>query len=158
MAREAEDWAKHGQDADRACARLLALSSDLTLRCCQPAFTTAFEMLDDLWRLLHRWRVAPEEILGPLARPEWLLDGWELICGLWRGTDPAQRGAALLEMAALVPVIPAEVRDWVGFDLVGEMHAHRSGMSRLVRLNHDWKTGRLMDLTARNEHLLALCA
>jgi hypothetical protein len=56
------------------------------------------------------------------------LDGWELICGLWRAAPEGQRSAALLDMAALVPLIPGEVGDWVGFDAPGAMETHRNGL------------------------------
>ena len=67
-------------------------------------------------------------------------------------------GTDALEMAALVPVIPAEVGDWCGFDATGEMDTTRGGLRtwrRTVRAHQDWATGRLME---RNEQLLALAA
>ncbi len=64
-------------------------------------------------------------------------------------------------MAALVPVIPAEVRGWVGFDAAGDMDGHRDGLRRWrrsVQLNQDWASGRHLDMTARNETLREACA
>jgi hypothetical protein len=161
MAQEVERWAARGSEADRTGARLLVESSDLTLRCCRLAFAEAHSMLDDLWGLVQRWRVAPDEILLRLARPEWLLDGWELICGLWREARQTRRAAALSDMALLVPVIPTEAREWVGFDVAGTMDAHRSGIRRwrrTVRRHEDWISGRLLNQIARNERLRSLCA
>lgn len=162
MAREAEDWAEAaGSEAERSCARLVAQGAGLTLRCCRPAFAAAYALLGDLRGLLPRWQRAPEGILALLARPEWLLDGWDLIHAAWRGAEPAQRGAALREMAALVPLLPAESRDWVGFDAPAEMEGHRAGLGRwqqALRPNQDWMTGRLLDRTARNEMLRSLTA
>ena len=103
----------------------------------------------------------PWVIADLAARPEWLLDGWELICGLWHAAPEGQRAAALLDMAALVPVMPAEVADWLGFDAPGVMETHRSGLRhwrRTVQPNQDWMTGRMLDLTSRNEAVRARCA
>lgn len=148
------------QGEARGCAALLVQAADLTLRCSSTAFTNAHALLDDLWGLLRRWRAAPEEIMAQLARPEWLLDEWGVICALWRGADPACRHSALVDMAALVPVLPAEVGAWVGFDAAGEMEGHRDGLRRrrrTVPLNHDRAPSRQQDLTARNEALRVSC-
>ena len=64
-------------------------------------------------------------------------------------------------MAGLVPMIPGEVGDWMGFDAPGTMEGHRAGLRqwrRTVQPNQDWMSGRIMDLTARNEGLRAHCA
>ena len=156
MAQEVERWAAGRQDAEREGARLLVESSELTLRCCRVAFSGVHALLDDLWELLRRWRDDAGPTRALLARPEWLLDCWGLICGLWRDARPARRDAALLDMALLVPVMPAEVRHWVGFDADLAMDRHRSDLRlwrRTVRINEDWMSGRMLDLMARNERL-----
>ncbi|MFZ4406289.1 MAG: hypothetical protein ACOYOH_03055 [Paracraurococcus sp.] len=153
-------WAELAGPAERSCIRLLSDGAALTHRCFRTALKEVHDLLGDLWTLVQRWRLAPEAISALAARPEWLLDGWELICGLWRAAADHQRAAALLDMAALVPVIPGEVGDWVGFDAPGTMEAHRSGLRqwrRTVQPNQDWVTGRMLDLTARNEMLRAQC-
>jgi hypothetical protein len=152
-------WSEQLAGAERACGRLLAQSAALTLQCYRQAAGPLEAHLDDLWLLLRRWRQAPEPILTQLAQPEWLLDGWDLICALWRQAEPARRGVAVLDMAALVPVIPAEVCEWTAFDATGAMNAHRAGLRRwrrTVNANQDWMTGRQMELVARNEVLRAL--
>lgn len=154
-------WAELAGPAERSCIRLLAEGAALTQACFQLAMKEVHAALGDLWSLLQRWRIAPDPIATLAARPEWLLDGWELICGLWRAAGEGQRAAALLDMAALVPVMPAEVADWAGFDAPGAMELHRSGLRhwrRTVQPNQDWMTGRLLDLTTRNETVRALCA
>jgi hypothetical protein len=155
---ELANWAEATDAAERAGARLLVQSAALTLRCYRVALGEAHGLLDDLWALLPRWQLAPEQVHLLAARPEWLLDGWELICGLWRGAEQAMRGAAVLDMAALVPVIPSEVGDWAGFDAPGDMESSRTGLRRwrrTVQPNQDWMSGRMLDLTARNETLRA---
>jgi hypothetical protein len=154
-------WAELAGPAERSCIRLLSDGASLTHRCFRSALKDVHDQLGDLWTLVQRWRIAPESISALAARPEWLLDGWELICGLWRAAADSQRGAALLDMAALVPIIPGEVGDWVGFDAPGTMESHRSGLRqwrRTVQPNQDWMTGRMLDLTSRNEMLRAHCA
>lgn len=164
IARLAEDIAGWG-DADgqqeRVAARLLVQAAGVTLRCTRMALDLAHAPLEDLWSLLHRWRVAPETVTALLARPEWALDGWDLICALWTGAEPGARGAALFEMAGLLPVIPAEVRGWAGFDAGADQSDALAGARRLrrsVQLNQDWMTGRMLDATLRNEGLRAIAA
>ena len=153
-------WSELAGPAERSCIRLLSDGAALTHRCFRTALKEVHDQLADLWTMVQRWRIAPEAVSALAARPEWLLDGWELICGLWRAAGESQRGAALLDMAALVPMIPAEVGDWLGHDVPVTLEAHRAGLRqwrRTVQPNQDWMTGRMMDLTARNESLRAHC-
>ncbi len=151
-------WGDAGSAEQRQCARLLGHAAEVTLRCARVALANAQAQLEDIWALVHRWRVEPDSVLALVERGEWLLDGWRQICALWRSSPPEGRLGAALEMAALVPVIPAEVGDWCGFDATGEMDTTRGGLRtwrRTVRAHQDWATGRLME---RNEQLLALAA
>ncbi|MDO9708785.1 hypothetical protein [Paracraurococcus lichenis] len=154
-------WAEMGGPSERSCIRLLAEGAQITQHCFRQSLKEAHALLEDLWALVQRWRVAPAAISDIAARPEWLLDGWELICGLWRAAEEGHRGAALLDMAALVPIMPAEVGEWLGTDMPGLLEVHRSGLRhwrRTVQPNQDWMTGRLLDTTARTEALRARCA
>lgn len=154
-------WSQGATNEDRTCARLLIQSAELTLRCGRLALAGAHALVDDIWPLMRRWRVDPDTVLGTLSRAEWVLDGWDLICGVWRASLPAAKGAAALDMAVMVPVIPAEVRDWVGFDGLTEFEDVRSGLRRWRRsvlTNQDWMTGRFLDGTHRNETVRALAA
>jgi hypothetical protein len=153
-------WAELAGPSERSCIRLLAEGAALTQHCFRTTMKDVHAQLGDLWTLVQRWRRAPEPVSRLAARPEWLLDGWELICGLWRAAEEGHRPAALLDMAALVPIMPAEVADWMGFDVPGAMETHRTGLRhwrRMVQPNQDWMTGRLLELTARNETMRALC-
>jgi hypothetical protein len=161
VTQELASWGEAGTQQFRACTGLLGQSAQLTLRCGRIALAAAHAELDNIWSLLHRWRLAPDEVQTVLARPEWLLDGWELICGIWRQTLPEHRAAAVLDMASLVPVVPTEVQGWVGFDAAGEMDQHQEGLRRwrrVVRPNQDWISGRLLDAVWRNESLRAALA
>jgi hypothetical protein len=151
-------WGDAGTAEQRHCARLLGQAAEVTLRCARVALANAQAQLEDIWALVHRWRVDPDSVLALVERSEWLLDGWRQICALWRASPPEGRLGAALEMAALVPVIPAEVGDWCGFDATGEMDATRGGLRtwrRTVKAHQDWASGRLME---RNEQLRAMAA
>lgn len=158
VAQQVMAWGDAGNAEERQCARLLGHAAEITLRCGRVALANTQAQLEDIWALVHRWRVEPDTVLALVERCEWLLDGWRQICALWRASPPEGRATAALEMAALVPVIPAEVGDWCGFDATGEMDATRGGLRswrRSVRAHQDWATGRFME---RNEQLRAMAA
>ncbi len=151
-------WGDSSLAEQRHCARLLVHAAEVTLRCARLALANAQAQLEDIWALVHRWRMAPDGVLALVERGEWLLDGWRNICALWRSSQPENRLNAALEMAALVPVMPAEVGDWCGFDAPGDMDATRGGLRtwrRTVQANQDWATGRLME---RNEAIRTIAA
>lgn len=154
-------WGEHGQDDVRLCCRLLSQATELTLRVARVALAGAHELLLDLWALLPRWRTEPGQLLSLVERAEWVLDGWSTICGLWRACEgqPNARRGALLEMAALVPMIPTEVRGWCGFDAEGEMDGTGGKLRsfrRTVVANQDWMSGRMVDLALRYESVRAI--
>jgi hypothetical protein len=151
-------WGDAGTPEQRQSSRLLVQAAEVTLRCARVALANAQAQLEDIWALVHRWRVEPDSVLVLVERSEWLLDGWRQICALWRSSPAEGRLGAALEMAALVPVIPSEVGAWCGFDASGEMDATRGGLRnwrRTVKPHQDWATGRVME---RNEHLRAIAA
>jgi hypothetical protein len=88
---------------------------------------------------------------------DWLLDGWSLICGMWREARPADRLAVSWEMAMLVPVLPREAEAWCGVKADWDS-PRQVGKRRSVRAMEDWRTGTLHDLIARNERLRARAA
>jgi hypothetical protein len=155
----AEAAAGDASPTERLCQRLLSQSAELVLRCGRLALADAHGLTEDIWTLLQRWRTAPESVQAAIGRAEWIFDGWEVIAGIWRGAAPEERGAAAVEMARLVPMIPAEVKDWLGFDAPGDMEAFRSGLRRwrhTVRAHEDWMTGRITDAASRTEQLRAM--
>ncbi len=146
---------------DRKCARILAQSAELTLRCAHQCLGAVHAEQDKLWLLLQQWKRDPSAIMGLAARPDWILDGWDMVCGIWRGADPANRTAAASEMTALIGILPAELRDWIGFDAPADMEVHRSGLRkwrRSVEANQDWKSGLQLETTFRNEMARAYSA
>jgi hypothetical protein len=161
VSREVALWGERGGAEDRLCARLLVQSAELTLRWSRIALDQALALLDDMSGLMGRWSQDPAPLQALAARPEWLLDGWDLLCGLWRASAPEQQPAALLDMVCMVPTIPTEVGGWPGCEAGPEMEAHRAGLRRWRRQvppSQDRQAGRLLDLVHRNETARTLAA
>ena len=156
LQQELGPWVLRTEVEAAARASLVAAAAALTLTCAAQTLSEAQAMTADMAEALRRWTDTPGRVAELVARPEWLLDGWEPICLLWTaaGTD-AERAAALEEMAALVPVLPRETSEWIGMAVETEgVLAYRKN----VPLNHDWRTGTLFERVARNERLRALAA
>lgn len=159
--RDIAAWAPSAGGEAEGCLALLEDGAEMTLRAGQLALDSAQGILDDLPGLLISWQAKRDQVAVFFARPEWVLDGWDAICALWRAAHPAQRRAALMDMASLVPVMPAEVSEWAGFDASGGMEVTRNGLRgwrRRVGVHEDWITGRMLELIARNESARARCA
>ena len=139
-----------------AQAAMVSAVAELTLGCGKRTLAEAHALLRDVPTLLQEWRQAPSRLGQRIARTEWLLDGWEQICLIWRcAEEEAARRTALAEMALLVPVLPREVCDWVGAAIdIDIIHRFR----KTVSLNVDWRTGATFDRVVRNEKLRALAA
>ena len=139
-----------------ADATLIASVVDLTISCARGTLADVHALTSDIIALLRRWLAEPDDLSALLARPEWLLDGWDQIWALWQSADAhLGRGPTLVEIAGLVPVVPREVGDWVRehFDVENELMRHRRKVSAL----QDWRTGvTALDVMARNESVLSL--
>lgn len=150
-------WAQTYRDESGAQADMIARVAELTISCTETTLHEAHALTVNMPGILARWSSEAAGIRKLTVRPEWLLDGWEQVCLLWRSSEAdATRRAVLAEMALLVPIIPREASDWVGMpiDMDGAMRFRRT-----VSLNEDWRTGSaVFGLIARNEHLRALAA
>lgn len=156
LQQETAEWARQRGGDDGGQAGLVAAGAELTLSCAAQSLREAQGTTEDMVTLLRSWGTAPAHVATRLARPEWLLDGWEPIILLWRGAAAdADRIAVLGEMAALVPVMPREVANWLGMEVDVEA---LSRIRRSVKLNEDWRTGQMFSRVARYEHLRALAA
>jgi hypothetical protein len=112
-------------------------------------------VLADPVSLLKRWVARSREPAELPVRCDWVLDGWERICLLWKTADSlASRRAILLEMAHLIPILPNEVHDWIDSSLPGLAGEEAAP----VVSGHDaWRSGgALLGLIQRNEALRAL--
>ena len=117
------------------------------------ALATARAMTRDPASLLRSWTRGPDRIVSYAERPEWLLDGWEQLCLLWRSAEtPSKQHAITAEMAQLVPVLPREISQW----LEAPGSPDKPTVAR-PEIRLDRRTDRtIRDLTARNERLRAL--
>jgi hypothetical protein len=153
---ESAAWSRRSKAARTKEAALVAAAAQLTLMCATHALSAAHGFTTDMVDLLRQWSLAPRAVAARLARPEWLLDGWEPICALWTSavTD-WQRIEVLTEIAAMIPVLPREAAAWMDVEIDTESIIR---FRKTVLLNQDWRTGEMFDLIARNEHLRALAA
>ncbi|MBW6399619.1 hypothetical protein KPL78_17300 [Roseomonas sp. HJA6] len=156
LAGEIELWIAQSADpTEQHAATLVVDAAKLTLGCVAAAFRDLDALLSDIPTLLRAWREDSTDLARRAVRPDWLLDGWQVICDLWTDADPGLRGGALWEMALLAPVMPREVEEWFG---IAEDWDRPTRLRRVVRANEDWRTGRMLDIVARNERLLAKAA
>jgi hypothetical protein len=156
MVAEIELWVAQSPDpAEQHAAVLVVDAARLTLSCAASAFRDLDGLLSDTPGLLRAWREDASELGRRASRPDWLLDGWQVITELWRDADPGLRQGALWEMALLAPVMPREVEQWLG---IQEDWDRPTRMRRVVRANEDWRSGRMLDIVARNERIRARAA
>lgn len=156
LAAEVEPWAAHGRDpAEQHAATLVTEAARLTAICARAALRDLDRLLSDAPELLRAWRAESHALGRRAARPDWLLDGWQIICEMWRETPDGMRAGVLWEMALLAPVMPREVEDWVG---IQDDWERPTRLRRSVRVNEEWRSGRILDIVARNERLRARAA
>ncbi|MFT8243605.1 hypothetical protein [Roseomonas sp. BN140053] len=151
LERALDGFVETSDEVDRACARLVAGAIRVTLGMARAALAEVLALAEDVPALLRCWLVNPQEVQRLAGRPDWLLDGWEMILGLWREAG----GEAVRDMAVLVPLVPTEAHGWAGFDPSWEQERAQGLRGRTVRANQDWRTGRMLDLQRRNERALA---
>jgi hypothetical protein len=90
-------------------------------------------------------------VLRRASRPQWLLDGWDIIIALWRQSEPSDREACFWEMSHLVPILPKEVEGWSGFP-EGAAKLRQEQATSIK--GTDWRRFRPLEYSARNEMLL----
>ena len=148
-------WNRAQKGSDQASyIEMICITADYTLMLADAIVAQTQALAADLTELLRRWAADSGTIVRLAARPEWLLDGWEQICHIWRcAHDDAERRAALVEIAQLVPVLPREARDWMEH---GPEIDPRMALRRSIPMHEDWRTGVVaFELIARNEHIRA---
>jgi len=150
-------WEEENANDSGDIAGMIAMATRLTISCVRETLADAQAMTRDVAGLIRNFGQSPQLLATRVARSDWLLDGWERICLLWRGAESsAERHGVLAEIATLVPIIPKEAAEWVATTIAtGEQHRFR----KTVMLNEDWRTGSaVQDLIGRNERLRALAA
>ena len=151
---ELDEHARRHADDNGPEADLVGAVAEQTITLARIVLADLQALTGDVVGLLRRWMAEPDAVATLLARPDWLLDGWDRICALWRTAEQhLGRGPALIEMARLLPLVPPEVTAWTGqpVDNDADLLRHRRKLAR----PGDWRTGvTALDLIARNETLL----
>jgi hypothetical protein len=159
FAQSLRQWAA-GEFGVVACdAAAVVTLVDRTLVEADTSQRQARELLDGVSRLLRGWQErAGERMRVTLTRPEWLLDGWGQVCGLWesviRDERPMQR-EMLQQIRASLPMLDPSDRSAPSAD----SRDLRFDRGRRVRLREDWRTGlTVLETRARAELLRAATA
>ena len=148
-------WAETA--GDNPAYAQVAQSAAVILTAGRHALAAAQRALDDAAVLLNAWATAPDTVAARLCRPDWLLDGWEHFCLLWRlaETDD-QKAEAVTEACLLLPPIPPEIEAWFGGapELVAQLRLrHPAACARAVQ-----PPSQAVCITARNERIRAMAA
>jgi len=115
---------------------------------------TTRAVLADPLALLRRRLREPAAIQALAERGDWLLDGWERACLIWRATPAAARQDALQEIALALPQLPPEAHDWR--DPSVTLPASEQTV-RAIANDGSWQAGiTTLRLTERNETLRAM--
>ncbi|HXA25409.1 MAG TPA: hypothetical protein VNW90_24270 [Acetobacteraceae bacterium] len=139
-------------DTNSDLADLILAAAEHARSAAGAALATARGLVGDPVGLLHAIARTPEPIRQCMTRPEWLLDGWEPVYGLWQCAEgPADRHGALVQMARLVPSLPREAAEWAASPGDGSANRRPIGLDATSRSE---TIGRAM--AARNERLRAL--
>jgi hypothetical protein len=137
-------------------AGLILSGAEVTLALATRTMADVRSAARDVPSLLKSWAEDANATAAALARPGWLLDGWEQICLVWHLANESNRRGCVSEMALMVPTVPKEAEDWLG---AAVDDGERQRLRKLVHGFEDWRTGSLVfDLVARNEQIRALAA
>lgn len=135
---------------DSASAGLVWQSLQLTLEGALKSAEQFDALMSDTYAAIQAWLRDRVDIIQELSRIDWLLDGWEAILGIWNAANASDKSAAMMEMTVLAPILPKEVAGWLGF--APDMAQERRKV-RIVQQFEDWRSGRVIDMIARNENL-----
>ena len=132
-------------------AEALLESLQLTLSCARQAAAECDALLGDIVALLGKKTAKDQGLDERLGRLDWVLDGWDLILGIWDATPMPDKAHAIMEMALLVPVVPKQITEWFGIH--HDWSKTRRNANTLQQFEA-WRSGRLVDMIARNEKLI----
>jgi hypothetical protein len=151
--RDLAAWGALSEGSLADAARSIAAEAESTLQMVEPMIARCHERSRDVVQLLRDNIAAPAKLAADVARPDWVLDGWELICLRWRACDPDQREDVIEELAAMLPPIPDEAESF-GFRAEREL-VYRG--RRKVLAGRDWRSGlAVFDAIERSEAVLRL--
>lgn len=153
-------WSAGEVGATAADAAAVVTLAERALRESEEAQAAARNLLGDVLRLLRGWQErVGERIRITLTRPEWLLDGWGQVCGLWETVARDERSRqreTLQQIRASLPMLDPNDRDATSSVDSKEIRFDRG---RRVRIHEDWRTGlTVMENRARAELLRAATA
>ena len=135
-----------------ARADFILRRAQLSLHCAQAAIAELDRVMADCTLLIRAWQRDAPSVQRRAARPDWLLDGWDIISNLWRNAEPGDREAVLWEMASLTPPLPKEIEGWAGFP---EAASHLRRATPPVGFATDWRGQRRAEFVMRNEALFS---
>ncbi|MGG5811292.1 hypothetical protein, partial [Falsiroseomonas sp. CW058] len=140
---------------DRRAALLLSGAARLALAAVPAGLHGLRQALAALPARLAAGQDPVPEITALAERPDWILDGWDMLAALWAASPPAEHGMALHDALAQLPVPPLEAETWPG--PAADWDTLLRGR-RLVAPRPAWaRQGRGL-LIARNEQLLGIAA
>lgn len=139
------------KDGEAPALRFLISATETILYYVELACAELEARLGDMVDLLARPRINTAKVLERARRTEWLLDGWGVLVAIWRRTPPELRHTAVWELALFVPPLPREVHDWFASD---QAQSAPPRLARVISQGADWRTGRHLEITARNEGLI----
>lgn len=151
---ETSEWGLKHKGESATHAETISAFVDMTLSCVRRALADVHAITEDMARLV-RGLAGASAVLGErLARPDWLLDGWDRLCGIWSYADgDSARHAALAEIVPLLPVLPRETAAWVGAPVAIDA----TWRSREPRRHYEERPiGSLFERIERNEALRAM--
>jgi len=135
--RDLAAWAAVTDGPTAELGRQIASQAGTTLLFAEPLIAACHSRAQNVVQLLRDNISGPAKLASEIARPDWLLDGWELVCLRWRASAQEERPQVIEELATMLPAIPDEVEDW-GYN--GDGGFDRSWL-RKVRSGHDWRSG-----------------
>ena len=152
------DWARNHPDESGADAARVAESAEVTLHYTRVVLAEVHALPRNMGALLRAWLADPLDMATRVARPDWLVDGWERIALLWQTADMLGHAMTLAEMASLIPAFPKEVAQWCRVPIPG-LSESVPRRQRMVGMLEDWRTGVTQhDVIARNERLRSLAS
>jgi hypothetical protein len=139
------------KDGEYRALHFLISATDTVLHYAELGSLEIETNLSDMVELLARPQINAANVLERARRLEWLLDGWGVLVALWHRTPTELRHTVAWDLTSLLPPLPREVHTWFSPD-----HT-RTSPARLTRntlQGTDWRSGRNLEITARNEGLI----